>query len=461
LITEETVMPDRQSHDRRAEGAKTEKKTFIRETIVRDGKPDRKVIGLGIVMAVVVAVVFGVVSSLTFVLCRPVWEKHFPGNTAVETVTIPRDDEQGGQAQAASSDQQETAANDPDGGSQGAVSKDDAEAIYEKVRAMLDGYKSGIKDYKSVYGELENMVLSFNRSLVMLSRPADAGDPAMDSGGRVPGLIVAVTSSEVVILTDTRLMDPLDTMTVTFSNQQSVSAYLKAVDSTDRLAVYGIDVSRISEGLADYIEAATLGDSRSLDSGDPVIAVGSAYGIPKSTGFGTISFVNNSVTGVDRQVRLYISSIAGYPDSCGFLLNLDGEVVGRVTTEYDEDGRSGQLSAESVSDLKGYIERLSNGSSSAYLGILGTTLTRGMIDKDGIDKGVYVNDCVTDGPAYTAGIQRGDILTRVNDDEISSLKDLQGSLEKLDVGGVVELMVLRDSRDGYRELSFTTQAAQR
>jgi hypothetical protein len=49
----------------------------------------------------------------------------------------------------------------------------------------------------------------------------------------------------------------------------------------------------------------------------------------------------------------------------------------------------------------------------------------------------------------------------VNDDEISSLKDLQGSLEKLDVGGVVELMVLRDSRDGYRELSFTTQAAQR
>ena len=84
-----------------------------------------------------------------------------------------------------------------------------------------------------------------------------------------------------------------------------------------------------------------------------------------------------------------------------------------------------------------------------------------MIDKDGIDRGVYVNDCVIDGPAYSAGLQRGDILMKVNDEEISSLKDLQACLEKMDVGGVVELVILRDSRDGYRELSFTTQAAHR
>lgn len=453
-------MPNRQSHDRRTEGAKTEKKTFIRETIVRDDKPDRKVVGLGVLMAVGIAVVFGIVASLTFVLCRPMWEKRFPANTSVEPVTIPRDDETSADP-SPSPDQPETAENNPDGGAQDPISKTETEELYDKVKAMIEGYKPGIKDYKAVYGELENIVLAFNRSLVMVSRPEDSGDMALTSGGRVPGIIVAITSGEVVILTDTRLVDAADTMTVTFSNQQSVNAYLKAVDNTDRLAVYGVSVDRISEGLSAYIEPAVLGDSYSLNSGDPVIAVGNPYGIPKSTGFGIVSFVNNTVTGVDRQVRLYVSSITGYPESCGFILNLDGEVVGRVTTEYDDAGRSGQLSAESVSDLKGYIERLSNGSSTAYLGIKGTTLTRGMIGKEGIDRGVYVNDCVTDGPAYSAGLQRGDILMKVNDDDISSLKDLQASLEKLDIGGVVELVVLRDSRDGYRELSFTTQAAQR
>ncbi len=454
-------MPDRQSRDRRTGGAKAEKKEFIRETIVRDGRPDQKLIGIGVIVAVGFAVVFGIVASLTFVLSRPMWEKRFPGISSVEPVTIPRDDETGSHDSEPSGDQSETAVNNTDGQAQLPESRSGSEELIDKVKAMIDGHRPGIKDYESVYGELENLVLGFNHSLVMLGRPEESGDIVGSSNEKVPGIIIAVTSNEVVILTDTRLIDVQDAMTVTFSNQQSVSAYLKAADNTDRLAVYGVAVDQLSEGLASYIDAAVLGDSYSLNSGDPVIAVGSAYGIPKSTGFGVVSFVNTAVSGVDRQVRLYVSSITGYPDSCGFILNLKGEVVGRITTEYDEDGRSGQLSAESVSDLKGYIERLSNASSTSFLGIIGTTLTRGMIDKDGIDRGVYVNDCVIDGPAYSAGLQRGDILMKVNDEEISSLKDLQACLEKMDVGGVVELVILRDSRDGYRELSFTTQAAHR
>lgn len=448
-------MPGQETGDGKDPGVEEGKKAFIRERIVKKDEPDLRRIGLKFLLVSGLAVAFGVVASLTFVLSRNVWEGAFPGTTVVETITIPRDEstEVASREEDPSGSSEEVSPEETEG-----ESTEETAGVYEVVQSMIDSHTAGLRDYEAIFTQVGSLVTEFNRSMVMLAHTEESGQGVDE---QIPGAIIAITADEVLILSDTRMFDAPAQMQVVFSGQSQMTAQRKAVDGTSHMVVYSLPTVGLSETVSDYIRPAVLGDSHAVAQGNPVIAVGSPIGMAKSAEFGMVSYVNMNVSGIDRQIRLFVTDMEGYPDSCGFLLNLRGEIVGRVTSEYDGSGRSGQLAAESISDLKGYIEHLSNGVAPACLGITGTTITRGMIDKKGVDGGIYITSCQEGGAAYTAGLQRGDILTAINGERIISVRELQNFLDGLSVGETVSLTIFRDSRDEYKQMTFTAVLKER
>ena len=75
--------------------------------------------------------------------------------------------------------------------------------------------------------------------------------------------------------------------------------------------------------------------------------------------------------------------------------------------------------------------------------------------------GIYITKCVTDKPAYLAGLQSGDILTAVDGTAVAAMKDLQTLLETLPADAQVEVTIQRGGREGYAEKVFAVQLVPR
>ena len=111
-------------------------------------------------------------------------------------------------------------------------------------------------------------------------------------------------------------------------------------------------------------------------------------------------------------------------------------------------------SAIGISDLKSSIERLSNGSALAYLGIVGQDVTAQISEEHQIPRGVYISEVTAESPAYNSGLQSGDIIYAVDDTEITTVAELQTLLEGKVPGENVTVRARRVGRDGYAEIEF-------
>ena len=110
--------------------------------------------------------------------------------------------------------------------------------------------------------------------------------------------------------------------------------------------------------------------------------------------------------------------------------------------------------AVGISDLKSSIERLSNGSVLAYMGIVGQDVTEEISESKQIPRGVYVSDAVLEGPAYNAGLQSGDVVVALDDTEVLTVNMIETFLEGKLPEETVTAHVKRMGRDGYADMEF-------
>ena len=85
--------------------------------------------------------------------------------------------------------------------------------------------------------------------------------------------------------------------------------------------------------------------------------------------------------------------------------------------------------------------------------IKGQEVTVAMTE-NGLPLGVYVTDSMANGPAYNAGIQNGDIITMIGDQEITNMKDYQSVVESLKEGEIVNIIIQRNGIEEYKELEY-------
>ena len=161
------------------------------------------------------------------------------------------------------------------------------------------------------------------------------------------------------------------------------------------------------------ITVAELGNSLVATQGMMVIAVGSPLGTNYSILTGNITSTTNSISTIDRNYTVFTTDIVGSSQGSGVLINTSGQVIGLVMQAYGNDSGQNTLTAISVSELKSLIEMLSNNEEIPYIGLELTTFTNDIATEYEIPKGAYIKEVRIDSPAMAAGLQKGDVVTKM------------------------------------------------
>ena len=277
------------------------------------------------------------------------------------------------------------------------------------------------------------------------------------------GIIVGENDSELLIATNYHVIEGADSLEVIFTDDSTVQAVVKGTDSDMDLAVIAVMLDDIDSATKDVIKIATLGDSNALKLGEPAIAIGNALGYGQSVTTGVISAINRDVEISDGVTQTFIQTDAAINpgNSGGALLNLQGEVIGINSNKIGGDTIEGMGYAIPVSVAQPIIDKLMNevtrlkvsDEERGYIGISGVSVTSSVSQGYGIPLGVYVAEVSSGGGAAAAGIEKGDVITEFDGQEITSMDDLQTRLQYYAAGTTVPITVMRQNGAEYVEKS--------
>ena len=382
---------------------------------------------------IAMALVFGLVAGGTM----------FGVNTAAEHLTG-RDKAQIGQTQTTSAD----ASSDTSGSGQGTVSEVAANAMPSLVTIST----MTVEEMRNFFG----------------------GTQQYEVEGAGTGVIVGENDTELLIATNYHVVEGATSLSVGFVDEQSAEAQVKGTDVDNDLAVVSVKLSDIPDDTMDQIKIATIGDSDELQLGDQVVAIGNALGYGQSVTSGYVSALDRDLTltyedgtTITSTGLIQTDAAINSGNSGGALLNMNGELIG--INEAKSSSTSSGASVDNVGfaipidKAQSSLQEMMNqetrekvdGDQASYLGIQGSDVSAEVSELYGVPSGVVVAEIVENGPAAEAGIQKGDIITEFDGRTISSMEQLQQTLEYYAAGEEVDVTVQRSDNGAYQEQTLT------
>ncbi|MDD6057565.1 MAG: trypsin-like peptidase domain-containing protein [Clostridiales bacterium] len=288
-----------------------------------------------------------------------------------------------------------------------------------------------------------------------------------ESSSAGSGIIVGQNENYLYIATNNHVVEGSTSLTVTFSDDTTVSAEVKGTAPYTDLAVIQVENAKIESGTLANIKVATLGNSDALKVGEASIAIGNALGYGQSVTMGCISALNREVSVSDSSsntsytAELIQTDAAINPgNSGGALLNAAGEVIGINSVKYSSTSVEGIGYAIPINTAMPIIEDLItkdkvDSADRAYLGIAGVDVTKDVSEAYKMPQGLHVAQVVEGSAAEQAGIQVGDIITYFDGKAIRSMQELSSSLEYYKAGETVEVTIQRLSDGQYAEYKLS------
>ena len=281
------------------------------------------------------------------------------------------------------------------------------------------------------------------------------------------GIIVGQDKEYLYVATNNHVVEGANSLTVTFANDDTVSAEIKGTDPSTDLAVVKVALSSIKDDTMSAIKVATLGSSDTLKVGGSCIAIGNALGYGQSVTTGVISALNREVSVSDSTsstnytAELIQTDAAINPgNSGGALLNTAGEVIGINSVKYSDTSVEGIGYAIPMDTAKPIIEELItkekvDESNSAYLGIAGVDVTSDVAKTYNMPTGVYVAQVMEGAAAEQAGIQKGDVITKFDGKDVTSMEELSSNMQYYAAGTTVDVVIERSSNGQYEEQTIS------
>ena len=276
------------------------------------------------------------------------------------------------------------------------------------------------------------------------------------------GFIIAEDedNDELLIATNNHVVDGADSLEVQFIDESTAEANIKGTDSSNDLAVIAVKLSDIDSDTLSQIEVATLGSSDDLKIGEPVVAIGNALGYGQSVTTGVVSALDREMT-VESITGTFIQTDAAINpgNSGGPLVDLNGNVIGINSSKIGGDTVDSMGFAIPISRAVPIIQDLMNQKTKTtvdedkrgYLGISGVSVTSQVASAYSMPEGVYVAQIIEGGAAENSDMQKGDIITAIEDSTVSDMEELQKQLSYYESGETVTLTVQR--ADGSGEYS--------
>ena len=449
------------------QSSETEEQGFLKEK--KKKRPiNRERLARRTMVTILMGILFGLVASITFLVLQPIfsrWITPAAPEAEPEVVTFPEDlasEEMSPEEMLSDYMQQEAALNQEDTqtgeeGSGEEASSEELPLSQEQISRILSQVTLNEKSYRQLYFSLASLVRQLSRSMVVVD--AQTSDEnwlsSVDVESRKSsGVIVAENGLELLILADASTLKYAERIRIIFNGGLTADAEIKEVDPETGLGILAVKLWSLDSGLRNNPPIARLGSSSYAYLGSPVIALGSPLGTTGSISYGMISASSTDRPGMDVALKLLQTDIVGSAGCSGVLFNLQGQVVGILTSERNA-GLESLLAAYGISELKSRIEKMANGEALSYLGITGMDVTKEANERLGVPFGAYILSVEMDSPAMTAGLQAGDIVTSMNGSVISSMYDYSSQLQSRREGDSVELRVQRQVQDEYKEIIVT------
>ena len=291
------------------------------------------------------------------------------------------------------------------------------------------------------------------------------------------GVIIAKNDTELLIATNNHVVDGAEELSVCFTVETEnaddavVEAQVKGTDSDHDLAVVAVNLSDISEDIQSKLKVAVMGDSDKVKVGTQVVAIGNALGYGQSVTVGYISALNREVTidGISNNM-IQTDAAINFGNSGGALLDTAGNLIGINSAKAADTGVEGMGYAIPVNTASPILDELMNRttrakvSDSSKLGFLGVDV-RDVSEEArqiyNLPAGAFVYSVVEGSPAETAGIKKGDIITKLDGITISSRDELFSRMEYYKAGETIDVVVKTAEGGDYTEHTVSVTLAKK
>ena len=281
-----------------------------------------------------------------------------------------------------------------------------------------------------------------------------AASPAVVSvrAGSGSGTGFVVDTSGTVV-TNAHVVGDNERVELQFSDDRTVDAEVRGVDTSSDLAVLHVDPAR-----AGTLTALELADSSTVRTGQLAVAIGSPFGLPQTATAGIVSGTGRHIQAPDGfQIDSVIQTDAPINpgNSGGPLLDANGRVIGvnsQIATGGTSQGNVGIGFAVPSNTVRDVIPRLERGETvrRAYLGV-STAAGNG---------GAVVREATAGAPAARAGLRAGDVIVAVGGERVAGPDDVAAAIQDRAPGDSVAVELRRDGESQTLDVELTARPEQ-
>ncbi|MCI6714687.1 MAG: S1C family serine protease [Lachnospiraceae bacterium] len=422
---------------------------FLREKIKQKPVNKKKLLRRTLI-TVAMAVVFGLVACFTFLILEPVISNRLYPEEEAQEVQFPEEtvtEEMKPEDMLVQDEVEEEPVQ--------------AELEDEQIEELLSQVQFSLEDYQAIYAELAQLATEAGRSVVTVTgvtSDVDWFNNTYENMASASGVIVANNGKSILVLVSAETLHSADSIIVTFCDQAQAEAEVVQRDQTTGLAILSVPLLSISEETMDVIDIATLGSSNNNNLlGTPVIALGSPMGTSGSVCYGVVTSTGTTIDQPDAAYKMIMTDIYGSHNATGVFVNLKGMVIGIIDNANTGNDMGNLLTAYGISELKKTIEKMSNDQELAYMGVHGADVPPEAIEELDIPAGAYIKEIEMDSPAMAAGIQSGDVVTRVNEEPITTYEELLNMLNNAEPEQVMTITLMRQGHEMSVEVTLGTR----
>ncbi len=269
---------------------------------------------------------------------------------------------------------------------------------------------------------------------------------------RTTGLVLGNDGVDLLILVGTEQFSGATSIEV-FFEEEAVAGSIYSLDKDYGLAVIAVPLTELSEELLKRVQLGLLAEAEDIAVGTPVIALGAPNGYEGSMEIGMITSLGSTVSVTDGEVAYFTTNIAEYLSGYGFVVNLEGEILGMITHTHKKNAEDGIFSAVSLNSIRGVIVKLLNNAERAYFGIKGQDMPKNLAAEYELEAGVYVSEVENASPALAAGIKAGDIIVSIGGEAVEGIRSFSDLVLECSIREIVQVKLLRKAEDGLREMN--------
>ncbi len=432
--------------------------TFMQEKVVRKRKNKIKKICIALGVTLVLAVIFGIVARIVFIVSDSYIKKlvGVDGSDDSQNDGYFNETDKFTEVQTSAITYQEETTKVQETTVVTTAAETTASTQKETDTGINSGERAGVSEYLSMFSSIRSVATDDGKSLIAVTAVEDGqdwlGDPYQQEN-ETTGIYICDRQAGILLLVNLDKIQDATKISVELGNA-SAEASLWSYDYDLNFAMLYVDTSDVPEEIMKNYKAAKLGETLGMVIGTPVLALGNPCGYMKGMELGTIISKGSIAYVTDNSVDLFLTDTLASDDGDGVIVNLSGEIIGIITRTLKPDDENTLCTAVSISSIKTVISELMEKQDIVYLGVHGENIPSQTLEEQKIENGIYVSSVDAASPAYDAGIKAGDIITSVGGSDVTAYSKLNSILKGYKSGDSVEITVRRVIRTTPKMLTL-------